>query len=364
MTPMRRLFMTADAVGGVWSYAMDLCQGLAQAGLRISLAVTGPAPSPSQARQAAAIPGLRLLATGLPLDWTASQPQAVLEAGTALAALARAEGAELVHLNSAAYAASGAFHQPLVITCHSCVTSWWDSVRQTPLPAEFRWRRAQVMAGYRLANRLIAPSAAFAATTARLYDVAMPQVVRNGRAPIQAGRRLALPQRFVFAAGRLWDDAKNLAALDGAASLLDLPVLAAGSLQGPHGTAIALPHLQVLGALDAADMAQCHSGASLFVSPARYEPFGLTVLEAAQAGCPLLLSDLPSFRELWGDAASYLADDTPQTIAAAIRQLLDDPVALQRQAQAARRQAARYSVAQMVEGTLALYRDLPQEVLV
>jgi hypothetical protein len=35
------------------------------------------------------------------------------------------------------------------------------------------------------------------------------------------------------------------------------------------------------------------------------EPFGLAVLEAAQAGCPLVLSDLPGFRELWDGAALF-----------------------------------------------------------
>ena len=33
--------------------------------------------------------------------------------------------------------------------------------------------------------------------------------------------------------------------------------------------------------------------------PARYEPFGLSILEAALSGCALVLGDLPSLRELW-----------------------------------------------------------------
>ena len=44
----------------------------------------------------------------------------------------------------------------------------------------------------------------------------------------------------------------------------------------------------------------------IFVSVSRYEPFGLAVLEAAHAGCALVLSDIPTFRELWQGAASFV----------------------------------------------------------
>ena len=46
---------------------------------------------------------------------------------------------------------------------------------------------------------------------------------------------------------------------------------------------------------------------AVFVSPALYEPFGLAVLEAAQAGCALVLSDIPTFRELWDGVALFVA---------------------------------------------------------
>ena len=46
--------MTTDAVGGVWSYALDLAAGLAGAVWRSTLAVLGPAPSGRRPRTAAA----------------------------------------------------------------------------------------------------------------------------------------------------------------------------------------------------------------------------------------------------------------------------------------------------------------------
>ena len=40
-----RVLMTADTVGGVWQYALDLARGLSEAGASTILAVLGPAPS-------------------------------------------------------------------------------------------------------------------------------------------------------------------------------------------------------------------------------------------------------------------------------------------------------------------------------
>ena len=56
----------------------------------------------------------------------------------------------------------------------------------------------------------------------------------------------------------------------------------------------------------------------IFVSTALYEPFGLAVLEAAQAGCALVLSDIPTFRELWDGAARFVPARDDGALACAI----------------------------------------------
>src|SRR5690349_10827212 len=67
----RRLLMTADAVGGVWDYALELAAGLAAADIRTDLAVMGTEPSAAQRAGAAAVPGLTLHAAGYKLEWMA-----------------------------------------------------------------------------------------------------------------------------------------------------------------------------------------------------------------------------------------------------------------------------------------------------
>ncbi len=44
-------------------------------------------------------------------------------------------------------------------------------------------------------------------------------------------------------------------------------------------------------------MADADGGRGDLRLPARYEPFGLSVLEAALSGCALVLGDIPSLRE-------------------------------------------------------------------
>ena len=80
--------MTADAVGGVWQYATDLAGELGSAGHRVTLALLGPPPSQVQREQAAEIPGLRLIETGLPLDWLSQGPQPVQAAAEEIARIA------------------------------------------------------------------------------------------------------------------------------------------------------------------------------------------------------------------------------------------------------------------------------------
>ena len=63
----------------------------------------------------------------------------------------------------------------------------------------------------------------------------------------------------------------------------------------------------------------------IFVSVARYEPFGLAVLEAAQAGCALVLSDIPTFRELWGGAALFVPANDDRALVSHVERLANEP---------------------------------------
>lgn len=57
--------------------------------------------------------------------------------------------------------------------------------------------------------------------------------------------------------------------------------------------------------LDRHSLRRCYERTSLFVHPSRDEGFGLPLLEAMESGAPLLLSSIPTFREIAGETASY-----------------------------------------------------------
>jgi glycosyltransferase involved in cell wall biosynthesis len=349
-----RLLLTTDAVGGVWQYSVDLARALEPLGIEPVLAVLGPSPSRGQLRSAK---GLRLIDTGLPLDWLAEDVAALNGAGAKLARLARRVGADIVQTGNAALLAEAYFEMPTVAVQHSCLASWWQAVRGTKLPSDFAWRSDLVAAGLEAADLVVAPTAAFASVTRRIYELgATPRVVHNGRAALPLEPRA--PHDCVFTAGRLWDEGKNLATLDEAAALLPVPVHAAGPLAGPNGAAIAFETVHALDELDEAGIATWLSARPVFVSTALYEPFGLAVLEAAAAGCPLVLSDIPTFRELWDGAALFVPARDSKGFARAIGDLVGDDGARDSLGRAARRRAARYAPAATADAMATLYLDL------
>lgn len=348
------MVMTADAVGGIWTYALDLGAALVRRGTRLTLAVLGPAPSDVQ-HAAALARGITVVDLGHQPEWLAADAAAIRAGGAALAALVIRVTADAVHLNHPALAAGTAFPCPVLAVCHSCVATWWAAVRAEALPDDFRWRSALHETGLAASDAVAAPSAAFAEATRRTYGFgAPPIVVPNGRdGPASpASDAGEPPAASVFTAGRLWDEGKNLAVIDRAAARLPVTVEAAGPLVGPNGARIALHHTVALGPLNTAALWSKLAERPVFVSTALYEPFGLSVLEAAQAGCALVLSDIPTFRELWDDAALFVPAHDDRALAAAILRLFGDRAYRAERAALARNRAARYTADAMADATL------------
>jgi glycosyltransferase involved in cell wall biosynthesis len=353
-----RLMMTADTVGGVWTYALDLARGIAAVGGETSLVVLGPSPSASQRRECAALPGVSMIETGLSLDWTARSPADLDAAAREIAVLARRLRPDIVHLNSPALMPLEGLPSPVLGACHSCLATWWAAVRPgEPMPADFIWRTTALRHGLAACDALVAPSRSFARATNAAHGIVEPFVVFNGR-QAASDTRTERRERLVFTSGRLWDDGKNLTVLDTAAALAAVPLHAAGPLDGPGGERVRPSHARSLGRLSAEGIAEHLRRTPIFASAALYEPFGLGVLEAAQAGCALVLSDIPTFRELWDDAAIFAPPEEPEAFAQAFTRLLADERELRRWGALARARAGRFSLAAMTDGMLDLYRGL------
>ncbi|MFW2828792.1 glycosyltransferase family 4 protein [Sphingomonas sp. ID0503] len=349
----RRLLMTADAVGGVWQYATELGRALSALDYEVVLALLGPAPTDAQ-RQAAA--GLRLVETGLPVDWLAEDEGEVRRAAQQVAALAGEVGTDVIQLNQPSLAAEP-MPAPVIAVAHSCVASWWAAVKGGPLPSDFRWKTDMAAQGLAGAQAVVTPSRAFAEATRATYGLAtLPEVVHNGRTPIATPN--GAMHDFVFTAGRLWDEGKNLAVLDRAAARLAVPVKAAGPYEHPGGGRADFPELSLKGPMAEAELASCLAARPVFVSTALYEPFGLAVLEAAQAGCPLVLSDIPTFRELWGDVAIFVDPHDDRALADILQALVGDEAERLALGERAKAHALAFTPARMAAGMDRIYRRL------
>lgn len=344
-----RLLLTTDGVGGVWTYSLELARALRPMGVETTVAVAGPAPSRSQLEEASAF---RLVQTGLPLEWVETSPDAVRRAGQEIVALANREAADIVQVSSAALLAGYNSSIPAIAVQHSCVASWWEAVKAGPLPGELQWRRDLVEVGLLRASAVLAPSAAFAAETARLYGVPTTAVY-NGRHT--EGRSDIPPGEFVITAGRLWDEGKNVAVLDAAARMMHTPFLAAGPVSGPNGASVQLENLELLGELEPPRLQGLFAASPIYASAALYEPFGLSVIEAAQAGCALVLSDIPTHREIWGDAAVFVPARDRAGFAAAIEDLMDSPPERERLGELARHRSAIFTPERMAHGMADIY---------
>ncbi|NUR76347.1 MAG: glycosyltransferase, partial [Thermoleophilia bacterium] len=121
-----RLLLVTDTVGGVWTYSLDLARALRPLGIEAILAVMGPPATEQQVEDAGDI---RLIDTGLPLEWLASDAEDVRSSGRAITELAAAVGADVVQTSSAALLADAGLRQPSVSVQHSCVASWWAAVK-------------------------------------------------------------------------------------------------------------------------------------------------------------------------------------------------------------------------------------------
>jgi glycosyltransferase involved in cell wall biosynthesis len=165
----------------------------------------------------------------------------------------------------------------------------------------------------------------------------------------------------VFAAGRLWDEAKNLVALDAVAEHLPWPVRVAGSCIAPHGGMIRPRWAHALGEIGAREVSREMATAAIYALPARYEPFGLSILEAALSGCALVLGDIASLRETWGANAIYVPPEDTAALRSALMRLIAQPAEREALGRAARRRALEFHPQRMAQGYLRAYTRLKEE---
>jgi alpha-1,3-rhamnosyl/mannosyltransferase len=164
------------------------------------------------------------------------------------------------------------------------------------------------------------------------------------------------PARFALHVGTL-EPRKNLPALIAAWRLLRRRLGAAAPalvLAGRWGwqtagirraveAAAAEGWLVHFGYVDQGALVALYRRALLVALPSLYEGFGLPAVEAMWAGTPLVLADLPVFREVAGEAALYAPPDRPEAWADRVAELAADPELRRRLVARGRERARRYT---------------------
>lgn len=105
------------------------------------------------------------------------------------------------------------------------------------------------------------------------------------------------------------------------------------------------------------DLPGVYAGAMCMVFASRYEGFGLPVLEAFAARCPVVIADTPCLVEVAGGLATVVSPDDPAELVSALKTLIEagrpDTAGLD----SARARAAEFTWERMAAETLGIYRQ-------
>jgi glycosyltransferase involved in cell wall biosynthesis len=108
-----------------------------------------------------------------------------------------------------------------------------------------------------------------------------------------------------------------------------------------------------------AQLRALYSRASIYAATPRYEPLGMSPLEAAFSRCAIVANDIPAFREMWGDAALYFRTNDGASLAESIRMLNADRQMCRAYAGLAYDRArSRFTTHRMIEECLQVYRSV------
>ncbi len=113
-----------------------------------------------------------------------------------------------------------------------------------------------------------------------------------------------------------------------------------------------------LGFVSDEDLASLYNAALLFTMPSFYEGFGLPVLEAMQSGCPVVISDKGSLKEIAGEAAVYVDPYEADSIKKGIEKLMSDSSLRKKLSEKGIERAKKFSWRETAINTVEVYKKI------
>lgn len=359
-----RILITADTVGGVWTYIRELVTGLMHRGEEVTLVSFGGLPSKPQQEWMATLQGLDYRPTIFKLEWMQDSGADLAASVEYLQTVIRESRPHILHFNQFYYGALEC-DLPRIVVAHSDVMSWTVEVQgQEPPDSPWMLRyRSVVKRGLEAATAVVAPSRWMLRQLSR-YCTKRPigKVIYNGRTPELFNPNLTKAD-LIVTIGRQWDQGKNAALL--LQRDMPAPVCVVGSDQHPesHGRAFDQAHgsgpVRFVGQQDESHLSRLLADAAIYAATSCYEPFGLAPVEAAFSRCAIVASDIPSFRELWDGAAIFFRNKDADSLARTLELLMYEHGLLRSYGNLALLRAReRFSADRMVSEYLDLYSSL------
>jgi glycosyltransferase involved in cell wall biosynthesis len=144
----------------------------------------------------------------------------------------------------------------------------------------------------------------------------------------QKNRVMNRPMLKCVAVGNL-KEAKNylylLEIIAGVKGLdISLDIYGEGALRGPLQQKIDIEGLPVTLCSNTQDVLGVIEQYDLFIQASAHEGFGISVIEAMARGIPVLISDIPVFREISGNHAHFFPLDNKEAAASMLRTMQED----------------------------------------
>lgn len=360
------VLITADTVGGVWTYTQELASGLLSKGHRVTLVSFGKLPNEYQKRWAEQFPCLDYRPTDFPLEWMEVAERDIEESKTYLQQVVREVHPDLLHFSQYCYGDLPA-DVPKVVVAHSDVMSWWASVHGS-CPQDSAWMRRYcsiVRKGLAGADVVVAPSQwMLNAVCTYHHRPRHGKVIYNGRNP-ELFCASVRKQDMAVTIGRVWDEGKNIPLL--LQEPLPFPLTIAGPSEHPERPLTkedsgVSKRVKFYGEVQQPKIRELLCCASIYIAPSSYEPFGLAPLEAALSGCVLVMNDIPVFRELWGDAALFFRRNDVSDLVRVLTELQRHPELISEFGKCGYRIASqRFTANRMLDDYESLYYSLVME---
>ena len=362
------VLVTADSLSGSWTYVRELVTGLVTRGVQVTLVSFGEIPLPDQITWMDHLHGLDYRPTAFRLEWMQEAEQDLPESSAYLMALVRELRPDVLHLNQFCYG-NLSVDVPRVVMAHGDLITWTQAVHnRSPQPARsLTWYRRTVLNGLAGADAVVAPSAWMLDRIVACYCRPLrTEVIYPSRNPIFFNPYVSKDD-CVLAVGRLVDASKQVFLLT--QQQHPLPVCIVGSeqtvpmpripIRADVKVATEQTTVAIRGPQTDAQLRALYSRAAIYAATSRYEPLGMPALEAAFSRCAIVANDIPSYREVWGDAAIYFRTNDAASLADNIRLLNEDRPMRRAYAELAYARAReRFTTKRMIDQYLELYRSL------